>query len=191
MDLDAAASGNLSQLWESGSENITQSGFATEKEAEDWLSDFINRTGCFRVYRQMQGVLLSRHHRQTELPGVRCDLLLLPAGKIRTGAIVIEVKKSGVAIGPSLSQLTDYLRSSFEVVNGIHVIPTYGFAFPVRKQHRATASYMSHQNLGTCEVTRSGGIVLFSGEERLLQFDGGGQLEFYRESACGTKTGAR
>ncbi|NBW12842.1 MAG: hypothetical protein EBR82_32945 [Caulobacteraceae bacterium] len=177
--------------------NQTQDGFPTEAESQKWIADFMRSTGVFCVYEQVVGYPIYRHHLQ-EQSNVRADVLLIPKSnvedKIRLGAIVIEVKKSGVAIGPAISQLKDYLNSVFIVDSlcEVGIIPTYGFVFPCYGQNSATASWMSHQHMGTIQIIEHSGNVCFcSGEERLLEFFPNGGIRFYRQSRNGRKTGSR
>lgn len=173
--------------------NVTQGEFATEKEAADWLFHFLESTQNFHIYRELCGSLLHKKHRQKEVSRLRCDFLLIPfaSSKIKFGAVVIEAKRSGEKIGPSLSQLMDYLNCSFEVENGINVIPSYGFSFPCQPQHCAVASIMSHQGIGSCSITWNGEVVFSIGEERILQFDRFGEITFLKESKSGKGVGSR
>jgi hypothetical protein len=173
-------------------QNETCGQFDTEKQAEDWLCGFLESTKSFKLYRQLDGFPVFRHHMQ-QMQNIRCDILALPINdQITTGAIVIEVKRSGEKIGPGLSQLQDYLRSVFPVKNAICVAPTIGFLFPCPKQHRAAASWMQHQHLGTVfQADISGNLMFFTGEERLIEFNNDGSLRFSRASKCGRGMGSR
>lgn len=177
---------------DSSSNNVMQDGFATEREASEWLFKFLTITKCFQIYREHPCTLLHKRHRQGYPAKLRCDFLLIPSSDaVKSGVIVIEAKKSGVKIGPALSQLMDYLNCSFEVRNGINVVPSYGFAFPCPPQHCAVASIMSHQGLGSCDITRGLGIRFCLGEERVLEFNQSGELIFTRESKSGKGVGSR
>ena len=100
--------------------NQTSGSFKTEKEAEDFFCEFMTLTERFFVYRQVSGVPIHHHHLQM-VQNIRCDVLLLPkeknGSKLKCGALVIEVKKSGEKIGPGISQMHDYLNSVFTLEN--------------------------------------------------------------------------
>ncbi len=172
--------------------NSTCGNFKEEKDAEDCLFTFLQSTKLFSLYRQLDGVPIFRHHLQ-QIQDVRCDILALPiSDTIFTGAIVIEAKKTGEKIGPGISQLLDYLHSVFTVRNGIGVIPTLGLLFPCHKQNSATASWMQHQHIGTIETNDyKRHLLVYSGEERLLEFGEDGSLLFSKKSKSGRKMGSR
>ncbi len=182
----------------SPSVNLTHDGFPVEKDAHDFLRAFLTDASLesgerlFHIYSEVVGVPIYRHHLQ-KIQDVRCDILALPiVERITLGGIIIDVKRSGVTIGPGISQLHDYLNSAFDVRNGIRVIPTTAFLFPVRKQNSATASWMQHQHIGTIEVNNyTKNVIFFCGEERLLEFSPGGILLHARETRSGRKMGSR
>jgi hypothetical protein len=182
--------------------NITCGNFALESEAQAWLIDFLGRCQdkngdpfFRRVMEFRTGVPLFRHHRQSiEKDGYRCDVIALPNRLEYSdlfGAMVFEVKKSDLPVGPGLSQLKDYMASVFDV-GGIQVVPSFGFLFPCLKQHSATASWMAHQSMGSVfQAEYDQHVRFFSGEERLLEFDANGRLIFSRTPRSGRGSGRR
>lgn len=177
--------GNLSVIDETRvSLNLTCGEFPEETNAQVWIVDFLRRCHnqdgrpFFRkVAEFLPGVPLYRHHRQSsEKEGYRCDVLAIPEPPYSElfGAMVFEVKKSDMPIGPGLNQLKDYMASVFDC-GGIQVMPSFGFLFPCHKQKAATASWMAHQSMGSvCEENHR--IKFYSGEERLLEFSLEGRL---------------
>jgi hypothetical protein len=169
--------------------NLTCGHFAMETDAQEWLVGFLR--SCrdqdgqpfFKYVEEFRpGVPLFRHHRQSiDKDGYKCDVLALPKSKKFSaifGAMVFEIKKSDQPIGPGLNQLKDYMASVFDVA-GVQVVPSFGFLFPCRKQKAATASWMAHQSIGSiCQEEYNQRIKVFSGEERLLEFEPDGQLVF-------------
>jgi hypothetical protein len=185
--------GNLNGITNKVSDdNVTCDTFTTEEAAEEWIHEFLISTKRFSVYPQTMGVPIFRHHNQ-DWKDVRCDLLAIPLGAsgVDVGVLVVEVKRSGIKIGPGISQIMDYLHSVFQVRNSIGVIPTIGFLFPCNKQHGAVASWMQHQHIGTANRNWKNGLVFFVGEQRVLEFDSSGNLEFYSPLKSGKKMGAR
>lgn len=194
--------GNLAVEQPRQNTNKTCGNFTDEKDAQAWLVDFLGRCkdekgGAFfrRVVEFAQGVPLYRHHRQSiDKERYACDVLALPNIRYSVifGAMVFEVKKSCVEIGPGLSQLKDYMASVFDV-SGIRVVPSFGFLFPCRKQMCATASWMQHQSIGSiCQEEYNQRVKIYTGEERLLEFEPSGTLVFVTKSPrSGRGSGSR
>lgn len=159
--------------------NITGGNWQTEHDAEEALVQFLENTNLFVVYRQVAGEPLWKHHFQ-EHNAVRADLLLFPSQSLiasgwRSGAVVIEVKRSGEKIGPGLNQLIDYTNSSFYIDGGVAVMPSFGFLFPAPKQAEAVASIMAHQHLGTATL-EADTLHLYCGESRILSICADGSM---------------
>jgi len=141
-----------------------------EADLEDRLAAFLECTGLFRVLRQVVGRPL-----WTACPSagwVRCDLLLLAskrglaAGWLH-GPIVIEVKRPGEPIGPAISQLMDYLRSSFLLPNGVPIMASWAFIYPAERVHGPLASVCARNRVGTASLA-GGELDLLCGEQRIL-----------------------
>lgn len=185
--------GDLNGVYKEGCSLVTTcDNFSDEETAEQWLYDFLLATNCFSLFRQQPGVPIYRHADQ-QWHDVRCDILAIPAPKcgIDLGAIVFEVKRSGEKIGGPLNQMLDYLRTVFPVRNQIGIIPTIAFLFPCEKQHGPVASIMQNQHMGTAARSYKRGLVCFSGEQKLLEFDSSGNLTFATTMRSGKKMGAR
>lgn len=184
--------------------NTTCGNFALETDAQAWLVEFLHRckdadgVPFFKHVAEFRpGVPLFRHHRQSvEKERYACDVIALPKSlrfSSLFGAIVFEVKKSDLPIGPGLNQLKDYMASVFDV-GGIQVVPSFGFLFPCRKQKAATASWMAHQSIGSIsqEEYARAHVLLHSGEDRLLEFDEAGNLVFaIQRPRAGRGSGSR
>jgi len=173
--------------------DVTCGDWTVESDAEDFFVQFVATTGMFRAHRQVFGEPLWKHFWQ-EHQAVKADVLLLPTRKLydagwRSGAIVIEVKRSGEKIGPGCNQLIDYTNSVFFLPSGVAVVPTFGFLFPAPKQHGPLASIMAHQHLGTAAI-RHGSLNLFCGESRVLTLGQDGRIDIGNVN-FGRKLGAR
>jgi len=185
---------DLRATWEPDDRlDVTCGDWAAESDAEDFLVQFVAATGMFRAYRQVFGEPLWKHFFQ-EHQAVKADVLLLPAGKLfdagwRSGAIVVEVKRSGEKIGPGCNQLIDYTNSVFFLPSGVAVVPNFGFLFPALKQHGPLASVMAHQHLGTAAIHR-GSLNLFCGESRVLTLGQDGRIDIGKLN-FGRRLGAR
>lgn len=150
----------------------------SELALEDDLAAFLDATGLFRVFRQVVGRPL-----WTACPGagwVRCDLLLLASKRgldagWTHGPILLEVKRPDEPIGPAISQLMDYLRSSWLLPNGVAVMANWGFVCPAQRVHGPLASVMAQNRVGTANLA-GGELGLWCGEQRVLTICEGGVL---------------
>jgi hypothetical protein len=150
----------------------------SEADLEGELAAFVEGTRLFRVFRQVMGRSL-----WTACPAagwVRCDLLLLAsrrglAAGWRHGPIVLEVKRPGDAIAPALSQMLDYLRSSWLLPNGVPVMASWAFVYPADRAHGPLASLMAQNRIGTASLV-AGEMSLYCGEQRVLTLCDGGIL---------------
>jgi hypothetical protein len=193
--------GNLRACLQPSNEwNYVPHEFQCERDAEDWLYAFLLSTGLFHIHRQVHGVQLFRHQRQEIHGNIRCDLLLLPRDPqiidAGLGAMIVEVKRAGVKIGPGISQMTDYLRCVFSV-DSIDIKPRMGFLFPCAKQALLNASWMQQQHIGGIFIehpTEHNGHTLklnfYSGEQRLMTISQHGKLTV-KKMLSGRKAGSR
>lgn len=173
----------------------TTGNWSQEHEAEAFLSDFLETTGLFCVYRQVRGCPLWAHSFQ-DRQDVRADLLLLPSTRLVSagwtgGAIVIEVKRSGEKIGPACNQLVDYLNSAWRVpeTGGVLVVPAFGFVFPAHRQGGPLASIMAHQHIGTAGMDREW-LDCHCGHSRVISIRRSGEFRLGRLN-FGLKLGSR
>ncbi|MBI5725045.1 MAG: hypothetical protein HZA50_13875 [Planctomycetes bacterium] len=173
-------------------EALTCGNWQTEEQAEQFFIEFVNATGLFGVYRQIEGVALWKHHFQ-KYNGLRADVLLFPSAKLAaagwaSGCIVVEIKRSGEKIGPGISQLLDYMNAAWRLPGG-SVIPSFGFILPAIKQHGPLASVMSHQHVGTAFPDRDA-IKFQCGELTVLRAYRDGRVQLGGLD-FGLKTGSR
>ena len=163
-----------------------------EADLEEELAAFLEATDLFRLFRQVVGRPL-----WTACPSarwVRCDLLLLASRRgLRAGwthgPILLEVKRPGEVIGPALSQMLDYLRSSWLLPNGVPVMACWAFVCPADRVHGALASVMAQNRIGT-GILAPGELRLYCGEQRVLTVCEGGVLRV-GEVRIGRRFGSR
>jgi hypothetical protein len=191
------------------SHNSTYGPWRTEAEAEDYLTDFLRDTGLFCIYRQVRGWPMTQPHfrdHPASSASLRADVLLVPTVRLIDqgwdgGAVLIEVKRSDVKIGPGLGQLLDYMGTVWRVDGGIGVVPTFGFLFPALRQDSALASVMAQEHIGTATIRKGNRYVgttvireerleLCCGESRVLTVWRHGKLDFGTTN-FGRKTGSR
>jgi hypothetical protein len=162
-------------------------------EAETELLGFLDKHSLFVHYRQVVGEPLWKHHFQT-FNSVRADLLLLPDQRLidagwRSGAIVIEIKRSGEKIGPGLNQAIDYTNTAFYIDGDVAVIPTFAFLFPAPEQAEAVASIMAHQHLGSAFFDHSV-LHFYCGQSRILSVSDEGNIRLGKPN-IGRRLGRR
>lgn len=155
--------------------NFTNGAWAVEENAEAAFVDLAGRSGAFHAYRQVWGEPIYKRPGMT-YQRVRCDVLLCPAKPLvdlgwRGGAIVVEVKRNGLALGRPVSQLLDYMNAAFEIpCSGVNVLPNYGFVFSAPKQQGPLASVMAQNRIGTCYLCKwSSKIRFFCGSVLVLE----------------------
>jgi len=80
--------------------NRTCGTFAHEKDAENWIADFLRSTGLFRqVYQQVRGYPIFRHHLQGAQEYVSADVLAIPGDqRITTGSTSPRYRRFGSPI---------------------------------------------------------------------------------------------
>jgi len=172
--------------------NSVAEGCAREADLEQAVAAFIESTGLFRVFRQVVGRAL-----WTACPSagwVRCDLLLLASRRgllagWRHGPILLEIKRPGDGIGRALSQMLDYLRSSWLLPNGVPVMASWAFVYPADRAHGPLASLMAQNRIGTASLVR-GEMNLYCGEQRVLTLCDGGVLRV-GQASIGRRFGSR
>lgn len=147
---------------------FTAGGWATEEESASDLDHRLEGCGMFAVYREVAGTLIQPRFGQRER-SMRIDRVLVPTSALRQrgwkhGAVGIEIKRSGVPIGPPLSQALDYVRGAWNV-NGIFIQLGAVCIWPVDKQGGPIASLMAHGRIGTASFGVHERLKLSLGEE--------------------------
>lgn len=164
----------------------------TELEAEDFLAEWLETSGYWRVFRQVMGRAL-----WAPCPAagrVRADILAVATRRARqagweAGAIVFEVKRSARTPGRAFVQLLDYLESAFTLPGGVEVLPAFGFLFAAPRTHGPIASVLAQNRAGTAELVGKQ-LHCYAGEQRVLSVSRGGDLHVGNTS-MGRKFGSR
>lgn len=176
----------------------TKGSFQTELEAEDFLCNSAAVNTWFSVYRQVRAKPLFSHPSKSSVTEkYRFDVLLLPSSEIvaagwKSGAVVIEVKKSGVKLGPCYSQAFDYVNScavGLSMLGGVLIIPSYCFVFPSRTDGGPVASLQTQNRFGCAFVDDYGKWEFYSGHTMVCRFDE--QTFEVGKQDAGNKTGSR
>ena len=148
------------QRWDESTPNITLGNFVTEDQSHDEFSRLVDATRCFRMWHEVTAKKIGElPHWRIDKSKMRVDFILQPTERLISHGwpaedwIIVECKKSGIAIGPAVSQLIDYVRCEFEI-DGQPIRPTWGFVWPAAKQAHAIASVMAHQHVGTVSTEK-------------------------------------
>ena len=157
---------------------MTAGHFSTEVEAASAFDYLIDRSGLFRVHREVRGIVLQSQI-DTVDKTVRIDRILMPTEKMmkagwNEGAIGVEIKKSRIKAGPAISQMFDYSRSVWKLPSGYIIACKYYFLYPLEKQHGAIASIMAQNRLGSlCEssfTSQYHRLKFFCGESKVINY---------------------
>lgn len=171
----------------------TSGSWMTEAASAAELDARLARMGLFRVYSEVRGELLQPRHGQHEKT-VRIDRILVPRASLlalgwRLGAIGIEVKRSGIHLGPPLAQAMDYTRAAWSL-RGVHIMLGAVFLWPMDKVHGPVASLMVHNRVGSASVDGQS-IHLRLGEENVLRLQWGTDEPDVGTIDSGHKVGSR
>jgi hypothetical protein len=177
--------------------------YSTEKEACAAFDKVMEDSGLFKVLTEVQGTYIQVPHFKKYDGKPRIDRLLMPNKKLieagwKYGAIGVEIKKSGVKVGPPLSQLLDYMSAVWTGPHGIKVILDYCFLFAMEKTGHALGSIMAQNHIGAAclrypphsEYYR---LQFFIGEQAILEYyPNSDRIEIkHNNLGFGRKTGSR
>lgn len=177
-----------------GGDRNTIGDWQTEGESASALDRRLLSCGLWEIHREVCGTLLQPRHGQVD-KAVRIDRVLVPGGALlesgwRLGAIGIEVKRSGVKIGPPLAQALDYTRSAWTLGNGVTLLLGAVFLWPMSKQHGPIASVMAQNRVGSASFSPWSLLYLQLGEETAINVRFDGEVHLGNGTA-GRKVGSR
>lgn len=169
--------------------------YPTEELAAAAFDAAVNSTNLFHIHREVRGTLTQPRPGQVD-KSVRIDRILIPAQNLidlgwRHGIIGVEIKRTGVKLGPALAQAMDYTRSTFTLEGGdFLVVPTWVLVWPAESEHGPMASLMAQNRVGIVESNQWATLRLRIGEMTLLHVSGDGTIRIGNQSS-GTKAGSR
>ncbi len=174
---------------------FTLGSWETEEASASALDERIERTGMFRIHREVWGSLIQPRAGQT-VGRMRIDRILMPTPELvglgwRHGAVGVEVKRSGMNIGPPLAQAMDYLRGSWLLSGGTLVQVSGVFLWPMHSQGGPLSSVMAHNRIGSAGYTRTMSLHFAYGEEVVFSDGSYSGFQVRRRSVAGTKVGSR
>ena len=154
-----------------------------------------SEAGLWHVYREVPGMLSQPRPSQLERT-LRIDRVLLPTQRLldlgwKHGAVGIEVKRSGVKIGPPIAQAMDYSRAVWTLPGlGVKVWLDWVFLWPMDRQTGAMASILAQNRIGCAYSSKWIVLHLKSGEANLIKIDRDGRIDI-GEARNGQKVGSR
>jgi len=186
----------VASIFERLSRNMeTHGDFASEEDATAAVLRVLreNRKGWFgSIYREVRGAYrrIAPGTDVTKTP--RIDLVVMPSQVLmdagwQVGPIFIEVKRSGLKLGPVVSQCMDYSNAVFEIKPGFWIEPQWVFCFPVGNPGGPIASVMAQNRIGMAVISKWSGLRLSAGSECVLNEE----HETVRVPKPGRKVGSR
>jgi len=132
----------------------TAPGYPTEDDACAAFDAAAERSGLFHITKEAPGDMIQPPPWKRPDGALVIDRLLIPRQKLidagwKGGAIGVEIKASGLKVGPPLSQILDYLKCSWVGPQGVRVNLGYCFLFPMQKAGHSTGSIMAQNHIGS------------------------------------------
>lgn len=175
---------------------LTSGSWIDEVDAVAEFDRRVEATGCFRIYRECEGVYLQPRC-DSELKCPRIDRILTPLPKLLDmgwthGAIGVECKRSGEKMGPVVAQCLDYSRAVFCLKpGGYYVHCPWVFVWPFEGTVGDFASIMDQGRVGGVWFNRWSLLRLRTGGcINMLTVLNDGKVEL-QKIASGRKTGHR
>ena len=184
--------------WLNESIQTTAGQFVDEPASCQAFDDAIERSGWFRVHREVRGEYLFRRP-GCEQAQPRIDRILVPtsvamAAGWSMGFVGVEIKKSGTKLGKIVAQCMDYATACWRMPNGCRYVTEWVFIFPAEQPIGDLASVMAQHRIGTAKTGYSrgegrSGIILQAGGLNVFE-------NVYGAASCkppvsGTKVGSR
>lgn len=177
--------------------NYTAGSYATEAEAAAAFDDAVLACGLWTVYIEVPGTLCQPRPAQSD-KSLRIDRVLVPNQRLRDlgwayGVIGVEIKKSGIGIGPPIAQAMDYSRAVWTLsqLGGTRVWLDWVFIWPMPKQSFTVASILTQNRIGSASSDIWTFLQLKSGEHNLIKVSRDGRIEIGHAIVNGRKAGSR
>lgn len=141
---------------------FTCGNFQEERDAENYFDHlaYEHMHELFEIHKQVPGMLL-RSPRNPERKPVKIDRVLVPTQKAiewgwRCGPIGVEIKRSGIPLGPVILQCMDYRESIFDIFGSEKPVPIDTiFIFPAMAIKYTAASIAVGYRIGFCAPEES------------------------------------
>jgi hypothetical protein len=180
---------------------VTCGDYKSEQDAVKAFDAAVEKSGCFSILREVAGKFLETQADQIVKDSPRIDRVLVPTPQAieqgwDRGCIGIEVKRSGMKLGPPVAQLLDYMLCLWPIPGATGVKLSYGFLFPLGKVGHALGSIMAQKRIGGCWFRGEPSspwyeLAFYCGEQsRFIIYPNRGEIEIKNQS-FGRKTGSR
>lgn len=91
------------------------------------------------------------------------------------GPIGVEIKRSGIKVGPPIAQCIDYLRATFcpdeKAMPGFHLRLGMVFLFPCANVMHGLGSVMAQHRIGNCQLDYHGQLDFQFNAKHILSID--------------------
>ena len=150
--------------WEQRRCNQTTGNYETEEDARNDFVSHVNEEH-WRVEEQVTGeVVLPKLG--ADKRRVCADVVLFPQKRLieagwLVGPVCVELKRSGVKLGPVISQAMDYMRCVFNGRYGLKFMPQFGVVFPLARVGETAQAIMSHNRIGHSHIGQDGCLRLY------------------------------
>lgn len=175
-------------------DSLTIGDWQTETASCTALDAALLEVGLWHVYPEVTGTLIQPRPGQVER-SVRIDRILLPTPQLVDsgwghGAIGVEIKRSGVKIGPPIAQAMDYTRAVWSLPNGVKVMLDWVFIWPMERQIGTVASILAQQRIGCAYNNCYTTLHLKAGEANVIKIHRDGTVDI-GSGSNGKKVGSR
>lgn len=173
----------------------TSGSWSTETDSAAVLDTLLASVELWNVYREVTGTLSQPRPSQLER-AVRIDRILIPNERLISlgwthGIVGVEIKRSGVKIGPPIAQAVDYSRTVWTLPPaGIKVWLDWVFIWPMAQQHSTVASILAQNRIGCAYIDRWVRLHLKSGEQNIIKIKHDGHISI-GDATNGRKVGSR
>jgi hypothetical protein len=178
------------------SSEVTTGNYQTEEEACKAFDEAISKTGLFKSFQEVCGFYLYYPRYKDQYKSPRIDRILIPTSKLIdagwcAGAIGIEIKKSGVKIGPVMSQMMDYMRATWKLKpSNVMVMLDFCLLFPCDVIGNNVGSILSQNRLGQVSL-KYYKIEFYSGDHRQIKYTFDNDETKVKQNLFGKRTGSR
>lgn len=171
---------------------FTGTNFASEAEAMAYFDAEADRSGCFRIYREVPGEYFQPKIGCDD-KAARIDRILLPNKKLtdagwNLGPIGIEGKVSNV--NKVISQALDYTRAIWFLPNCYEIHLRWIFLWPFDRQLGAIASVMAQNRIGYVKAYKRTPLVFYNDATQVITVWNDGKVTVAVPKS-GNKVGSR
>jgi hypothetical protein len=168
--------------------------FASEPEAWEFFDREAERSGAFKIYREVSGTYVQPRP-GADTKGARIDRILVPTRKLieagwDQGPFGVEGKRSGLKVGKLIAQALDYSRCVWEIQPGFLIMLRWTFVYPIAKPFGDLESVMAQNRIGWASTDKWKPLSFNVGATCAIAIESSGELRA-RSITAGNKTGNR